>query len=308
LCRFSDAGNGETIHALGRPAFEKRQWTKSRKGVRGRCGELAVRGEGIEPIHQQHWDWKAATNFILGGSGASLFFFSVAFATPLAGFIGLGFVMLGLLAVLFKIGRPLRALYVLRQPQRSWMSREAWIAGGLFPLGVVYLLGPWSWIGWIAALAGIAFLVAQAMILKESRGIPAWRTPFIVPLIILCGLSEGAALLSLLHPLALVLAVLTALRGLSWFAYDRSVRTNGAPRRTIEVLSRCIPWMIAIGFLLPEILIALDFERLAAVAVLASGYGLKFILITRAAYQQGFAIQRGNGTVQPGWTFVEKTS
>ena len=31
----------------------------------------------------------------------------------------------GLLLLLFKIGRPLRFLYVLRQPRRSWMSREA---------------------------------------------------------------------------------------------------------------------------------------------------------------------------------------
>jgi hypothetical protein len=29
LCRFSDAGNDETLHALMRPAFEKRQGTKS---------------------------------------------------------------------------------------------------------------------------------------------------------------------------------------------------------------------------------------------------------------------------------------
>ena len=31
LCRFSDAGNDEAIHALWRPASEKRQGTKSRE-------------------------------------------------------------------------------------------------------------------------------------------------------------------------------------------------------------------------------------------------------------------------------------
>jgi hypothetical protein len=30
MCRFSDAGNDKTIHALLRPASEKRQGTKSR--------------------------------------------------------------------------------------------------------------------------------------------------------------------------------------------------------------------------------------------------------------------------------------
>jgi hypothetical protein len=46
MCRFSDAGNDETLHALMRPAFEKRQGTKSRSVVhwwcRGRYGDLAA--------------------------------------------------------------------------------------------------------------------------------------------------------------------------------------------------------------------------------------------------------------------------
>jgi hypothetical protein len=46
LCRFSDAGNDGTLHALMRPAFEKRQGTKSRESgqrrCRGRYGDLAA--------------------------------------------------------------------------------------------------------------------------------------------------------------------------------------------------------------------------------------------------------------------------
>jgi hypothetical protein len=37
MCRFSDAGIHETIHALWRPAFEKRQGTKSRWVGYWRC-------------------------------------------------------------------------------------------------------------------------------------------------------------------------------------------------------------------------------------------------------------------------------
>src|SRR5437763_10030416 len=44
--RFSDAGNPDANHALGRPAFEKRQGTKSRREVvRGQSrgyGDLAA--------------------------------------------------------------------------------------------------------------------------------------------------------------------------------------------------------------------------------------------------------------------------
>jgi len=38
VCRFSDAGNGGSIHARWRPASEKRQGRKSRSVVRRRCG------------------------------------------------------------------------------------------------------------------------------------------------------------------------------------------------------------------------------------------------------------------------------
>jgi hypothetical protein len=43
-----------------------------------------------------------------------------------------------------------------------------------------------------------AFLYCQARILRAAKGIPAWRTPWVVPLIVLSGLAEGGALLLLL--------------------------------------------------------------------------------------------------------------
>ena len=46
--------------------------------------------------------------------------------------------------------------------------------------------------------------------------------------------------------------------------------------------------------------------RLAAVAVVASGYALKFILITRAGYQQGFALERAGGLIRPGWKLADR--
>src|SRR5271165_4399101 len=40
----------------------------------GEAGKLRTRG--IEPWHQQHWDWKAAGNFMCGGAGTGLFTFA----------------------------------------------------------------------------------------------------------------------------------------------------------------------------------------------------------------------------------------
>jgi phenylacetyl-CoA:acceptor oxidoreductase subunit 2 len=222
--------------------------------------------------------------------------------------VALGLMAAGLLILLFKIGRPLRFLYVLRQPQRSWMSREAWIAGFLFPLGCLFLLTGWLWAGLLAALSAAGFLLAQAMILKEAKGVPAWRTVYIIPFIIVTGFAEGAALLSLLVPVPIMLAALVLLRGLAWHIYLKSLRREGAPTRALTVLDSCNAWFLWGGVALPAALIALDLTALAGVAVVASGYALKFILITRAGYQQGFALQRAGGLVKPGWTPAEKST
>jgi hypothetical protein len=59
LCRFSAAGNDEPLHALWRPAAEKRQGTKSRAMVQRRCrrryGDLAT-GYGLRRLERSACD------------------------------------------------------------------------------------------------------------------------------------------------------------------------------------------------------------------------------------------------------------
>ncbi len=145
--------------------------------------------------------------------------------------IALALIAFGLFLLIFKIGRPLRSIYVLRQPQRSWMSREAWVAAIFFPLAVFAVWSEDSALVGIAAVLGLLFLYCQGMILKEAKGIPAWRSPVIVPLIAVTGLTEGAglflAMLPLLPeltpaapPVAAAMLVLVAARGLAWMKYS----------------------------------------------------------------------------------------
>ena len=213
-----------------------------------------IRSRGVEPWHQPHWNWKAAGNFLCGGAGTGLFAVAAvppavagldgeAFAVP--ALIALALVAFGLFLLIFKIGRPLRSIYVLRQPQRSWMSREAWVAAVFFPLA---LLAVWFENGAlvvIAAVFGLVFLYCQAMMVKEAKGIPAWRTPRSVPLLVVTGLTEGAGLFLALPPLlpeltpfarpvAAAMLVLVAARGLAWMAYSTGLRNAGAPTRTLR--------------------------------------------------------------------------
>jgi Fe-S-cluster-containing dehydrogenase component/DMSO reductase anchor subunit len=298
----------------------------------GEAGQLRTRG--VEPWHQQHWDWKAAGNFICGGLGTGLFLFAALAslqdaAASLLGWPALALVALGLFLVLLKIGRPLRFMYVLRQPGRSWMTREAWVAVGLFPLGALA-----AWIGHpalmlAAAGLGLLFLFSQAMILREAKGIPGWRSPLVVPLILATGVAEGGGLflaatavlppLASLTEIAAAAAVITAaFRAWTWGRYLNGLRIEGAPIRTIEVVDQFRPWFFALGLVLPTAGIMLGFLATSAATILfvlaglcsaVAGAALKFVLVTRAGFNQGFALlhtpTRGVGAagpaVKPGW-------
>ncbi len=293
-----------------------------------------IRAKGAEPTHQKHWDWKAAGNFMCGGAGSGLFAFTAAAMLPwlpqmLFGLAALGLMGVGLFLVLLKIGRPLRALYVFRQPQRSWMTREAWIAAVLFPVALVAL-----WFGHaiamaLAGLLALLFLYAQAMILKEAKGIPAWREPLVVPLVLSTGLAEGGGLFllapllfpvaaPLAEPAAVIVVLLAAARALAWRSYVAALREKGAPKRSLDCLVGLRPVVVGLGLLLPLLAIAAGFVgggagpalfALGGLSAFAAGWLLKYWLVTRAGYNQGFALDhvpvRGAGTpggaVKPGW-------
>jgi phenylacetyl-CoA:acceptor oxidoreductase subunit 2 len=109
-----------------------------------------------------------------------------------------------------------------------------------------------------------------------------------------------------------------ALRSWSWRSYLNALAAEGAPTRTLAVLASYRPWFFAFGLALPVLLILFAVAMtngaslLLAVAgscIAASGGLLKFILVTRAGFNQGFALVhtpvRGAGTagpaVKPGW-------
>jgi phenylacetyl-CoA:acceptor oxidoreductase subunit 2 len=181
-----------------------------------------------------------------------------------------------------------------------------------------------------AAMVGVLFLFSQAMILKEAKGIPAWRARYVVPLIMATGLAEGGGLflaltvlLSLLGPMTEIVAVETALlaaiRSWIWRSYLTQLTDAGAPTRALDVLDRFRLWFLIFGLVLPLALIALGFVAtnatpilfaLGGICICAAGVALKFILVTRAGWNQGFALKhipvRGSGVagpaVKPGWS------
>jgi phenylacetyl-CoA:acceptor oxidoreductase subunit 2 len=275
---------------------------------------------GAKPWQQQSWDARAAGNFMGGGAGTGLLVFTVLSGVqgPLRIgllLLGLGLVGLGLLCVWAEIGRPLRALHVFFNPYTSWMSREAAVAPLLFASGLGALLEVPAAATALLVLA-LAFLYCQARILQASKGIPAWREPLTVPLLIATGLAEGGglfwaaaawtdagippvhtgALAALWWGWAALLAARFAL-GIQW--HRRLSRVLGT--RALAAVNQCghglnggslLPLALLLGLLAAPM--APTWAALvltaAGLLALAGGAAFKFMLITRAAYNQGFAL------------------
>lgn len=298
----------------------------------------AATPEGVAPWAQQSWDWRAAANFMGGGAGVGLLVSSalagIAGAPiPALPLVALALVAAGLFFVWLEIGRPLRFLNVFLHPQSSWMTREAMTALPLFGLGALALVAASPRLSTsltvLAAGVGLVFLYCQARILQAAKGIPAWREPAIVPLIVSTGLAEGAGLFlavwSVYAPremptrgIAVALMLLLAYRLIAWRRYRGALRRRGAPvgthaalerhRAAFEIAGHLAPiGLVAAGLLVP--LLVIPAFAVAGLLAFAGGWGLKYIIVVRAAFNQGFAIPRmparGAGTsapgIKPGW-------
>ncbi len=268
---------------------------------------------GPNPWQQTSWDARAAGNFIGGGAGAGLIVFAAlsgAQGPALTGLMlaGLALVGAGLFCVFLELGRPWRAINVLFNPRTSWMSREAFTAALLFPAGLGAAAGVSAGIP-IAAVLALVFVFCQGRMLQAAKGIPAWREPLLVPLIVATALTEGGGVFLLTAPLhgaateslTAAFGVFVIARVLVWFAYRRRVDgTLASPANA--ALDRAGRVLQLAGTLLPLVLIAvigtgiiagqqiLAVAAAAGLAALLAGSYFKLTLVTRAGFNQGFAL------------------
>lgn len=244
---------------------------------------------------QRHWDARAAANFMLGGSGSGLLLIATLTATRSepALFLSIFLIAAGLGAVWLEIGRKLRAIHVFFNPFTSWMTRESFAAAALFILAFAFVVTREPLLLYGAAAAAAAFLYCQARILNAAKGIPAWRAPQLVPLIVCTGLAEGAgAALFFSSDTTILVAfgMAVATRVLAWMRYRAAFR-NAA----IERAGAALVWLGGTAPLLVMVLFVRSPEwagPLAGAAALAAGWWFKLVLVTRASSNQGFSLPR----------------
>jgi phenylacetyl-CoA:acceptor oxidoreductase 26-kDa subunit len=275
------------------------------------------------PRLQRNWDSRAACNFIGSGSGTGLLV--AAAVASLAGWpyypagvLAVALIGFGLSMVWLEIGRPLRVLNVFFHPQTSWMTRESFLALPVLALaGLAVLIDqrfvslpfqaqlPITVLALMAAMIGLGFLYCQARILHASQGIPAWREPTLQAVIIVTGIAEGLGLLLILSlfigpPLTwvVVASVVAAIaRSAAWEYYRRRVELTG-PAPAVAVLNQVSLPVHLLGTLLVIIFLVMALRAaspvmpaaIAGFILFAVGAWLKFNVVTRAAFTQGFAI------------------
>jgi phenylacetyl-CoA:acceptor oxidoreductase subunit 2 len=292
----------------------------------------------VSPRQQRNWDWRAAANFIAGGAGGGLLLFNALVSVEpglirAAILLGLMLIGGGLTCVWFEIGRPWRALNVYRHFGTSWMTREAFVALVLFPVGALALLTLQPLLVMLSGILGLAFLYSQARILAANKGIPAWRNPRSIALMIATGLAEGGGFLACvvsfgtmpIGPVALgFLVILIAVRAYFWKAYLAGLVADGAPDGALKVLDEFAPRFMLMSHVMPALLVLFALAGVPGRAVLvfaaglmmvAGGWMLKYTLVRRAAFTQGLALLRlpvrGGGpagpAVKPGWKAVAGT-
>ena len=288
----------------------------------------------IAPWLQTNWDRRAAGNFIGGGTGGGLVIFAavseLAGGSPqrLAYVLAALFIAAGLCLVWLETGRPWRFIHVYFNPQTSWMTREALVALPLFVALAAALWFGGAALAAVSALLALAFVYCQARILRASDGIPAWREKLIVPLILATALAEGVGVLLVLAFIVgaapgrfvLVLALLALLaRWTAWTAYHRSLARRGAPTAARKALQAIDLQVLVLGTIAPIALIAAAFgfadyagpiALSAGVLGLAEGWLIKDTIVTRAAFNQGFAVPHmprlnlasGDSGIRQGWS------
>jgi len=260
---------------------------------------------GPNPWQQASWDWRAACNFMAGGAGSGLVVCAALADSPawlLAA--GAGVIAFGLFAVWLELGRPWRSWRVIRHGARSWMSREALVAPLLFAAVAA------AWFGmpgasWAAALLALVFVTCQARLLQAAKGIPAWREPRLVPLLVFTALAEGigawlvlSAASAVPHRIWISFAIVLMARLALWHAWRRNVRT--APRASAAIDAAGTVFKLATLLPLAAALVALAsplsdgparaLQALAGALALGGGLWFKYTLVTRAGFNQGFAL------------------
>ncbi len=183
---------------------------------------------------------------VLSGLGLGALAFLAVGSPPLTGaaaFWGYGAAFAstaaGLLASVFHLGHPERALKAFSQWRSSWLSREACLAVATLAAmaahgaAAAFLGERWNILGAAAAALAVCTVLATSMIYASLASVPRWNHWTTPALFLAYALSGGAMAAGLSGVALAMLASAGALQALAWRLGDRAfARSGGAASAT----------------------------------------------------------------------------
>lgn len=178
---------------------------------------------------------------VLSGAGFGLLVWlglGLRAPTGLAAFLlfGLGYGLsgAGLLASVFHLGHPERALLAFTQWRTSWLSREAVLASATLLVMAPHAAAssfaatPLPVFGWLGAAFALATILATAMIYTQIRAVPRWHHWSTPPVFLLAALAGGALLANRTGIATALLVALGLAMVAHWVMGDRQFARAGS--------------------------------------------------------------------------------
>ncbi len=203
----------------------------------------------MEPFRQQEFGWRVALDFLLSGSGSSLFivYFLAGGGVSAVYMVGPALVLAGLAVLLSELGRPSNFWRSIYNYRASWMARGAIfnLAYTLIWLAMVslYALRVGNYFPLYAVEFAFSFpvLIYPVMLLYEVKDIKLWRSWWTSALTLLYAISGGSSLgaaLSLLYrsgdQIVYASALINVILIVFLFVYIQELRQKQRVYRSVE--------------------------------------------------------------------------
>jgi len=181
----------------------------------------------------------------LSGAGFGFLFFLGLGFPDVSGWVALGYFALayllaggGLLASIFHLGHPERALRAFTQWRSSWLSREAWASVATlgvmaaYGAGLVFFDTRLAALGVPGAALALGTVFTTAMIYAQMRPVPRWHSPLTPALFLVLSLAGGALFASQTLAAQALLVAALPLQVAWWITGDRRLAGSGTDMGT----------------------------------------------------------------------------
>ena len=144
----------------------------------------------------------------------------------------------GLIASMFHLGHPERALRAFTQWRSSWLSREAWasvaalLVMAAYGAGLVFFDARWWPIGVIGAVLSLLTVLTTSMIYTQMKTVPRWHSLWTPVNFLSLSLAGGALLAGQVTEAMILLALAGVVQIATWWQGDQAFATSGTDMAT----------------------------------------------------------------------------